>query len=89
MDEITIIGLDLAKRVFQAHGAYRDGNTAFPQKAQPFTVGAVPCRAASMHRCDGSLCKRPFLGTGRQGTRTRSSVDPAHLREALCETAEE
>jgi len=30
MSEATIIGVDLAKRVFQLHGAHNDGSVAFP-----------------------------------------------------------
>ena len=29
MSEVTIIGIDLAKRVFQLHGAYNDGPSRF------------------------------------------------------------
>jgi transposase len=32
MDQVSIIGLDLAKRVFQAHGARADGRVAFRRK---------------------------------------------------------
>lgn len=32
MDEVSIIGLDLAKRVFQAHGACSKGGTVFRKK---------------------------------------------------------
>jgi hypothetical protein len=32
MEQATIIGLDLAKRVFQAHGATVDGKVAFRKK---------------------------------------------------------
>lgn len=32
MSEVAIIGIDLAKRVFQLHGARRDGSVAFHQK---------------------------------------------------------
>ena len=32
MSEVTIIGVDLAKRVFQLHGAYNDGTVAFRKK---------------------------------------------------------
>ncbi len=32
MSEVTIIGVDLAKRVFQLHGAYNDGAVAFRKK---------------------------------------------------------
>ncbi|MCF3635972.1 IS110 family transposase, partial [Komagataeibacter intermedius] len=32
MDGVAIIGLDLAKRVFQLHGARADGSVAFRKK---------------------------------------------------------
>lgn len=32
MSEVTIIGIDLAKRVFQLHGARHDGSVAFRKK---------------------------------------------------------
>lgn len=32
MSEVTIIGIDLAKRVFQLHGARRDGSVVFRKK---------------------------------------------------------
>lgn len=55
MDEITIIGLDLAKRVFQAHGAYRDGSPAFRKKLSrsqlvPFLAAQPRCIVA-MEAC--------------------------------------
>ncbi len=32
MSEVTLIGIDLAKRVFQLHGARNDGSGAFRKK---------------------------------------------------------
>lgn len=32
ISEVTIIGIDLAKRVFQLHGACQDGSVAFRKK---------------------------------------------------------
>ena len=32
MEQVTIIGLDLAKRTFQAHGSHNDGSVAFRKK---------------------------------------------------------
>ena len=32
MNEVSIIGLDLAKKVFQAHGARTDGSVVFRRK---------------------------------------------------------
>jgi hypothetical protein len=32
MEQVSIIGIDLAKRVFQAHGAAADGSVVFRKK---------------------------------------------------------
>jgi hypothetical protein len=32
MEQVTIIGIDLAKRVFQAHGAAANGSAVFRKK---------------------------------------------------------
>jgi transposase len=32
MENVSIVGLDLAKNVFQAHGVHADGSTAFRKK---------------------------------------------------------
>ena len=46
--EVSAIGLDLAKNVFQAHGVDRNGNvtvckTLRPQKVVPFYSRLLPC----------------------------------------------
>ena len=55
MEEISIIGLDLAKNVFQAHGARLDGSVAFRTKLTrakllPFFAAAPKCVVA-MEAC--------------------------------------
>jgi transposase len=55
MDKATIIGLDLAKRVFQAHGARADGGVAFREKLSrarvlPFLAEQPRCVVA-MEAC--------------------------------------
>ena len=69
MENVSIIGLDLAKNVFQAHGARSDGSVAFPQEdiasqaAVVFRCGAeVPCR-------HGGLRQRAPLGAANRRTR--------------------
>jgi transposase len=60
MGEVSIIGLDLAKNVFQAHGAAADGAVVFRRKlsraqllkfiaAQPPCVVAMEACASSHH----------------------------------------
>ncbi len=55
MDHVTIIGLDLAKRVFQVHGAGADGSVAFRKKLSrsqvlAFFAQTPPCIVA-MEAC--------------------------------------
>ena len=64
MDEVSIIGLDLAKTVFQAHGAAADGAVVFRRKltrpqvlrffaAQPNCVVAMEACVGSAAKCNG------------------------------------
>jgi transposase len=55
MLEVTIIGVDLAKRVFQLHGASADGSVAFRKKLSrvrllPFLAEQPRCLVA-MEAC--------------------------------------
>lgn len=70
MGEIGIIGLDLAKNVFQAHGAGADGSVVFPRKLsrtqllkfmaaqQPYVV-AMEARASAHHWRSGDRRSPP------------------------------
>lgn len=64
MQEITIVGLDLAKRVFQVHGANADGGVAFLQKLSRGQLLAFlqGCRAVSL---PWGPARRPITGRGR------------------------
>jgi transposase len=51
MTEVTIIGIDLAKRVFQMHGAAADGSAVFRRKLSrarllPFLAQQPACTVA-------------------------------------------
>lgn len=48
MDEVTIVGVDLAKRVFQLHGARSDGSVVFRKK---LSRGQVITFLAKVPRC--------------------------------------
>ena len=55
MNEVSIIGIDLAKRVFQVHGAAPDGSVVFRKKLTrgqllPFLAGQPACTVA-MEAC--------------------------------------
>jgi transposase len=58
VEEVTIVGLDLAKHVFQVHGARADGSVAFRRKLPrskvlSFFAAQPRCRAA-MEACASS-----------------------------------
>ena len=52
MDEVTIIGVDLAKNVFQVHGAAADGSVVFRKKLSRAQFGRF---MADHHPCDVAL----------------------------------
>lgn len=58
MKEVTIVGVDLAKNVFQLHGAASDGSVVFCKKLtrtqfQRFMAAQPPC-AVAMEACSGA-----------------------------------
>ena len=70
MEEVTIIEIDLAKNVFQLHGAAADGSVFFRKKLtrqqfQRFMTAQPPCAVAS-------LVPDHIAGRGR----SRSRVTP-------------
>ena len=89
MSEITTLGLDLAKNVFQAHGTDVSGHVLFRKKLRRDQVlsffGQLPPCTVAMEACGGAH----FWGRqiGKLGHEVRA--DPARLREALREAAEE
>ncbi len=55
MKEVSIVGLDLAKRVFQAHGAGADGGVIFRRKLSRSQVLAffMGCGTEKLERAKG------------------------------------
>ena len=50
MEEVAIIGVDLAKRSFQIHGARADASIAYRRKLLGFLGSQPPC-AVAMEEC--------------------------------------
>jgi transposase len=48
MFEVTLIGIDLAKRIFQLHGARSDGSVAYRKK---LSRGQLPAVVAQQPQC--------------------------------------
>ena len=66
MKEVSIIGLDLAKNVFQAHGAAADGSVVFRRKLSrgqlvKFFAAQPPCLVAM------EACASAHFWRGRSG----------------------
>ena len=89
MEEVSTIGLDLAKHVFQAHGASASGAVVFRKKLRREQVLAFfagqPRYRVAMEAC----AERALLGTRHWRSRPRGALDPAGLREAVRQAPEE
>ena len=92
MEEANIIGIDLAKRSFQAHGARADGSVAYRKKLSRAKLasfiasrprsGTAVGRAA--HIGWHARARRPVWRVVPKGTRSRSFGQPtARRRRAL------
>ena len=59
-----MIGVDLAKNVFQLHGASMTGQVLFRKKLSQGPVSSLHGEPASRCCRDGGLRQRPLLGAG-------------------------
>ena len=102
MEEVTTIGLDIAKQVFQAHGADASGAPVFSRRITRAKLLAVLRGAAALRGGDGGLRRRASLGprAAAAGPRVRL-IPPAYVKpfvkrqkndaadaEAICEAAQ-
>lgn len=67
MSKIITIGLDLAKNVFQLHGADASGRAVLRRKLRrgqvlEFLGGQLGCRSSVLHRCYGGMRRGTLLG---------------------------
>ena len=89
MGQASTIGLDIAKWVFQAHGADATGRVVFRKrlvraKVLEFFAGQPSCLVA-LEACGGAhYWARELWQAGPHG-----AADPTRLREALRQAAEE
>lgn len=89
MSETVTVGLDLAKNVIQVHGADGSGRPVLRKKLRRAQVleffGQFPSCVFAMEACGGAH----FWTPGDSPAGSRGAADPARLREALREAAEE
>jgi transposase len=89
MGQASTIGLDIAKRVFQAHGADATGRGVFRKrlvraKVLEFFAGQPPLSCGA-----GDLWRGALVGAGAWQAGPHGAADPAGLREAFRQAAEE
>ena len=102
MEEVSIIGIDLAKRSFQVHGARSDGIGGVSQEVEPGEGSGLPGLSAALRGSDGGLRECSPLGPGemRLGHEVKL-VPPVYVKpfvkrqkndaadsEAICEAAQ-
>ena len=75
--------------VFQAHGADASGACGVPQAAAAERGSLVLRRPAALHGGDGGLRRRASLGARDRQAGPRGAADPAGLRQAVRQAAEE
>ena len=68
MEQVTIIGIDLAKRVFQVHGAASDGKVAFRKKVSRAHLLSFLAKAMAMFDHESALLEEE--GTVLTGPRS-------------------
>ena len=89
MGEVSTIGLDIAKNVFQAHGADASGAVLFRKRLRRAQVLAFFAGQPPVRRGDGGLRQGALLGARDRQARPHGAADPAGLCEAVREAAEE
>ncbi len=83
MNELTTVGLDLAKNVFPATQREFVWSGSFLKETET-CAGSSFCRSASMFGGDGSLRQLALLGARHRRTGARRAPDPISLCEAVC-----
>ena len=101
--EVSTIGLDIAKSVFQAHGADASGAVVFRKKLSRGRLLAFFAAPAALRGGDGGLRRRASLGprAGQRWATTVRLIPPAYVKpfvkrqkndvadaEAICEAAQ-
>ena len=73
MEEVSIIGIDLAKRSFQVHGAKADGSVAYRRKLSrgkllSFLASQPPCTVAMEACASAHYWGREIVALGHEGS---------------------
>jgi transposase len=84
MGEVSTIGLDIAKSVFQVHGVDVAGAVVIPQARQPRQGAGIFSRSATVPGGNRSMSVGPSLGRELQGLgRTVRLIPPSYVKAYL------
>ena len=87
--QISTIGIDLAKNVFQVHGVDATGKVSITKQLRRGQVLAFFAQIAAVPHRHGSVCDGPPLGTRAQEARPRCAADAGELREGVRQARQE
>ena len=83
MGEVTTMGLDLAKHVFQVHGVDAEGATVLRKRLRRAQVLAFFSRLAALRGWDGGVWDGALLGAGVARAWPRGATDAGEIREGV------
>src|SRR5262249_23840349 len=83
MGEVTTIGLDLAKHVFQVHGVDAEGSDGSAQAASACAGSGVLWSTAALSGWPGGVRDGALLGAGVARAWPRGATDASAIREGV------
>ena len=89
MGEVSTIGLDIAKNVFQVHGVDRDSEVVIRKRVSRSKLLEFFCGAAIVPDRHRSLSVSPSLGPRAAVARPYGEVAAAELCEGVSQTQQE
>jgi hypothetical protein len=85
MAEVSTIGVDIAKSVFQVHGVDAEGTVVVRRRVGRAKVLEFFCWFTVLPRWHGSMCNGAPMGTRAEEAWARRSSHAADLCQSLCE----
>ena len=87
--KVAIVGLDIAKHVFQLHGTDRDGKVVLRRKMRRHEVVPFFRQPSKLRRRTGSVWRCALLGAAADCGGSCRAADRPAICEAICEVQQE
>ncbi len=85
MDKISVVGLDLAKNVFQVHAVNAQGRVVERKQLRRSEVLVVVCKDRTLPDWAGSLWRHALLGTQAERAGAYGAADGGKVHQTLFE----